>query len=139
MSGKDIEREEALEKRTPQRQRRQIRIFSIFMLYLLFAISFNGVLLISSLLDEAKAQAISGQGDGTLEVYCDGKPCNNTYEGGSTITIRAVPNKTSRFVKWSGMCNHTEPICQFTMPNREAAVTAHFEPLGKKKKKKEKM
>lgn len=82
------------------------------------------------------AQTISGGGDGTLEIWCDGKKCNNNYEGGSTITLKATPNKDSKFVGWSGMCTHSEPVCQFTMPNREVSVTAHFD---KKNKKKDKM
>lgn len=127
-----IKRDKAMEERTVEKSIQKKRIFGIFVLYLLFTISFNLALYIPALLDEAKAQTISGQGDGTIEVYCDGKPCNNNYMGGSAIKIIARPNKNSKFVGWSGMCKHTRPICKFTMPNKGVKVTAHFELKDKK-------
>lgn len=94
-----------------------------------------GLILFMIFVSGATAQSLSGGGDGKLEIWCDGKPCNNNYEGGSTITIKATPNKDSTFVGWSGICTHSEPICQFTMPNRAVSVTAHFDKKAWKKKK----
>lgn len=125
-NGKKVRK--AMEKREVERPHKKKWILIIFMFYMLFQISLNSPLSIH----ETQAQSMSGEG-GRIEVYCDGKPCNNNYVGGSIITCIAIPDSDQEFSHWSGMCNHTDRICQFMMPNRSLEVTAHFRSKTKKK------
>ena len=96
-----------------------------------------GLILFMIFVSGATAQSVSGTGDGKLEIWCDGKKCDTSCscEGGASVIVKAIPNKNSLFVGWSGVCKHSEDICLFTMPNKATSVTAHFRLKEPKKKK----
>jgi Divergent InlB B-repeat domain len=48
--------------------------------------------------------------------------CGKTFPGGDSLTLRAVPTKGFKFVRWSGGCKGTRPTCR---PPTDFAVTVH--------------
>jgi Fe-S cluster biogenesis protein NfuA len=48
--------------------------------------------------------------------------CGKTFPGGDSLTLRAVPTKGFKFVRWSGGCKGTRPACR---PPTDFAVTVH--------------
>ncbi len=47
--------------------------------------------------------------------------CGKSFTGGDPLTLRAVPAKGSRFVRWSGACKGVRPTCR---PVTDFSVTA---------------
>ena len=48
--------------------------------------------------------------------------CGKTFPGGVLLTLRAVPAKGFKFVRWSGGCKGTTLICR---PATDFALTVH--------------
>lgn len=44
-----------------------------------------------------------------------GATCSSSFLAGSTMTLEAVATKDWRFVRWSGACTHTRPVCSLGM------------------------
>lgn len=54
-----------------------------------------------------------------------GTDCADRFTPGSTVTLHAIRRAGSRFVRWSGACSGTDPICDVTL-DEASRVTAHF-------------
>ena len=71
------------------------------------------------------------EGAGTITgsgINCPGD-CNETYEGGASVTLIATPNEGFIFASWSGDCDECDgTTCTVTM-NRDKTCTANFEPI----------
>jgi hypothetical protein len=48
--------------------------------------------------------------------------CGKTFPGGNSLTLRAVPAKGFKFVRWSGGCKGPRPTCR---PVTDFALTVH--------------
>lgn len=54
-----------------------------------------------------------------------GTTCNNSFDQGSTVTLKAAPGANSRFDHWSGDCTGTSTSCNLVMDSDKGA-TATF-------------
>jgi hypothetical protein len=61
--------------------------------------------------------SVTGKG----KITCGGA-CGRTIPGGNPVTLRAVPAKGFRFVRWSGACAGTKPTCR---PVTDFALSVH--------------
>lgn len=68
-----------------------------------------------------------GSADGTVTslpaaINC-GTSCTGYFTGGSTVTLTAAPNASSKFASWSGACSGTQASCNVTLPVGASAAT----------------
>jgi len=71
-------------------------------------------------------RSVGGKVDSTDNIIKCGGQCVNTYNEGSTVTLRAVPLSSYwEFVRWSGDCSGTNPTCVLNV-NSPKNATAIF-------------
>ncbi len=77
------------------------------------------------------AVKVSTAGKGT--VYCVPR-CSRTFKAGAPLKLTAQPAKGWTFVRWSGACTGTQPICR-PQTNRSLSAKATFrkKPVPKKR------
>ncbi len=75
---------------------------------------------------------IGGFGDGKVTsnptgIQCDlwGNKCSAKFTAGTSVTLTAAPTPDSRFVKWTGACTGTNPVCVVSV-NAAKNATATF-------------
>ena len=61
--------------------------------------------------------SVAGKG----KITC-GRACGKTIPGGDPLTLRAVPAKGFKFLRWSGACKGTRPTCR---PVTDFALAVH--------------
>ncbi len=67
-------------------------------------------------------------------VYCAPR-CSSTFKAGTALNLIAQPAKGWRFLRWSGACKGTQPICRpLTNYSLVAKATFKKKPVVKKKK-----
>jgi len=77
----------------------------------------------------------AGTGQGTVfsapEGISCGSTCNSSFEGGSSLTLTAIPSSGSFFVNWGGVCSgSSSQSCTFNMnSNTPAVATFNVTPL----------
>jgi hypothetical protein len=68
----------------------------------------------------------------SYKAYADDKcdKCSSQFTAGEVITLTATPNEGNVFVRWEGdFChNSTNPVCTFTMPEKDVNIKAVFKP-----------
>jgi hypothetical protein len=75
----------------------------------------------------------SGWGNGVVTtnpagIDC-GTDCSEVYDAGTVVTLTAVPDTGSSFVRWSGGCSGTETTCQVTMDTHKSVTARFFAPI----------
>ncbi len=79
------------------------------------------------------AVAVTAAGSGLVRsrpagITC-GAVCSSSFLAGSTVTLEAQPAADWRFVRWSGACTHTRPVCSLGM-DAPKSVSVTFARLG---------
>lgn len=69
--------------------------------------------------------AVTKAGSGVVKsrpagVVC-GATCSSTFLAGSAVSLEAQPADGWRFVRWSGACAHTRPVCSLGMDGPKSA------------------
>ena len=77
--------------------------------------------------------SVAGTGSGTVSsspggINC-GSACSAAFNGGTVVTLKAIPAKRSAFVGWSGACTGTAG-CTVTL-TQSKSVTANFRRKGR--------
>jgi hypothetical protein len=74
---------------------------------------------------------VATAGDGQGIVVSDppgidcGTDCDESYNAGTRVTLRAIPTAEDRFARWTGACTGTAETCTVEM-SAAASVTAEF-------------